>query len=170
MKYPKKVLAKAKALYMDYQSLNEIEKQTGMNINSVKYHVREYWKRERDLNRAELFDLVTQTKKANFLAITDSTVRVMTRALQNLATRVEPPTIQEATKAAEILSTLDKITRLDEGKPTDIYDEKPVSVIELQKKLQLDPFYKEIDDANYEEIDEDASISECPSDDPSSDG
>jgi 3-methyladenine DNA glycosylase/8-oxoguanine DNA glycosylase len=74
--------------------------------------------------------------------MTQAAANIMARSLENLATRHEPPTINEATRAADILKTLDNILRLDEGKPTDIVEntEKPLDDKELKKKLSKDPF------------------------------
>ena len=68
----------------------------------------------------------------------------MSRSLTELASRHEPPTMQEALRAADILKTLDNILRLDDGKPTDIVEnqDKPMDDSELKKKLSVDPFFK----------------------------
>jgi hypothetical protein len=74
--------------------------------------------------------------------MTQAAVNIMARSLQTLATRHEPPSINEATRAADILKTLDNILRLDEGKPTDIVEnqDKPLDDAELKEKLSKDPF------------------------------
>ena len=76
--------------------------------------------------------------------MTQSAVNIMARSLENLATRHEAPSITEATRAADILKTLDNILRLDEGSPTDIVEnqDKPMDDKELKKKLSADPFSK----------------------------
>ena len=84
--------------------------------------------------------------------MTSATIIVLTRALQSLAKREDAPTVSEAKSAASILDVLDKITRLDAGTPTDIItEEKVVTVGELQKRISVDPFAKEV---QYKEIEE----------------
>ena len=156
-KYSDKQLAKAKQLYMEYQSLDEIERRTKIPRGSVYHHVKSKWKDEREMNKAELFAQMTATKKVHFTNMTSATIKILTRALEDLANRDQAPTIVEATKAAEIMNTLDKITRLDEGNPTDIVSnqEKPMTIEVIKEKIALDPF--SVEEIEYKGEDENES-------------
>lgn len=90
--------------------------------------------------------------------MTEATIKILSKALNHLATRDIPPTMQEARMASDIMSSLDKITRLDEGNPTDIIsDDKPLTITEVQKKIAKDPFaipavgYVEVENTTNEE-------------------
>lgn len=146
-----KLLAKAKELYLQYYSYTRIAEVTGLPRTTVAYHASNHWKVERELEKAELFDHMSSAKKVQFTNITQASIQIMERALLNLASRKQPPTIQEATKASEIMATLDKITRLDDGKPTEITEDKPFSVIEIQQKLIKDPFYSAPEEIEFKE-------------------
>ena len=152
---PKDTLEKAKALYMQYETLSEIGRKLNMPKTTLHYHAQKYWNDERELLKAELFQTIASSKRAQFTNMTLSTVKILERALENLANRSEPPTMAEASKASEIMATLDKITRLDDDKPTDIFSsrEEPVTIEVLRKKLARDPF-AEIEDVQIEETKE----------------
>lgn len=153
-KISERKLAKAKALYMDYETVSEVSRQTGIARSTVSFHVKKEngWEYERNISRAELLDQMQTARKADFAKMTGSTIIVLKRALQTLAERADPPSVQEAKGAASILDILDKITRLDDGNPTDIIaSEKPATVIEIREKLKLDPF-QEVKEIEYEEI------------------
>ena len=149
-------LKKAKKLYMEYESISEAARATGISRSTLTYHVKKEdgWEYERNLARVELIENMKSAKKADFAKMTGSTITVLKRALHTLAQRDEPPTVNEAKGAASILEILDKITRLDEGEPTDIiHSEKPVTVVELKSKLKLDPFADDIQEIEYDEVD-----------------
>lgn len=138
---PQDVYDKAKQLYMDYMPVSEISRITGIHRSTINNHVQSKWKEQRDLAKAQLFDELTDIKKAHFIKLTDSAIRVLGRALDHMAKQENPPTIREAKDAAAVMEALDKITRLDENKPTDIIrEEKPITIVELREKMKIDPF------------------------------
>jgi predicted DNA-binding protein YlxM (UPF0122 family) len=138
-----KQIASIKDMYMQYKSVSEIARAYEVSRNTINWHINQNsWKAERKLQESEVLSSFTDAKKSDFIKMTQSAVNIMARSLENLATRHEAPTINEATRAADILKTLDNILRLDEGKPTDIVEntEKPLDDKELKKKLSKDPF------------------------------
>ena len=143
-------LKKAKALYMQYISRNAIAEKAGIPASTVYHHIKTKWRDERELMKAELIAQMTESKKANFTKMTSASIEILQRALTTLAKRGEAPTMQEACKVSEIMSTLDRITRLDDGDPTDIISnqEKPLTIEVLKEKIAKDPFeaveYKEL--------------------------
>jgi hypothetical protein len=149
---------RAKQLFLEGESISSISTQFNVARSSLSYHANKHWKKELDLQRAELFSHFTKSKRANFIKMSESAIRVMTRALEDMAHREIPPTIREAKDATVILESLDKITRLDDGNPTDIVAEKPISITSLKEKLMLDPFYKEteIEEVEFKEFKEDS--------------
>lgn len=152
-------LEEAKAMFMEYYNITEIAKKVKLPRTTIDHHAKKKWELERELNKAELYQALTDSKKFDFTKMTKSAITVMARALEDLATRQRAPNVHEAKKASEILDILDKITRLDDNKPTDIIaNEKPATVIEVREKLRLDPFsdietieYKEKSDESNEE-------------------
>ena len=140
-----------KAMYMEYKSLSVIADTYGVSRSTVSWHINSKdWAAERKLSESEVFTSFTDAKKTDFIKMTQAAANILARSLQNLSTRHEPPTINEATRAADILKTLDNILRLDAGSPTDIVEnqDKPMDSKELKKKLSVDPF------ADMEEPDE----------------
>ena len=138
-----KQLATIKGLYFKYTSISAIAREFKVQRSSITWHINQNgWKEERKLNENEIFSAFDDGKKVDFVNMTNSATQIMSRSLENLATRAEPPTINEAVRAADILKTLDNILRLDERKPTDIVEnsEKPLTSKELKEKLKADPF------------------------------
>lgn len=142
-KLTKRQLESIKQMYMEYKNPSEIAKAFNIARNTVNYHINQNsWHAERKLRESEVFSSFNDAKKVDFVKMTQSAAIIMQRSLENLATRNEPPTINEANRAADILKTLDNILRLDDGKPTDIVEntEKPLDDKELKEKLAKDPF------------------------------
>ena len=136
-------IATMKEMYLKYTPLTEIAKTFKVVRSTVNWHINSNaWQAERKLAENEVFSSFTDAKKTDFVKMTQSAVNIMARSLETLATRHEPPSMTEATRAADILKTLDNILRLDEGKPTDIVEQqdKPLTSKELKKKIQADPF------------------------------
>ena len=128
--------------YLGGESIIALSEEYDIKRTSLQYYVNKNWKEEKALMEAELFQKFTTTKREAFLKMSDSSIKIIMKALEGISNREEPPTIAEAKKATEILESLDKITRLDEGKPTDIAEERVMTAIEVRQKLGLDPFYK----------------------------
>lgn len=142
-KLTKNQLMTIKNLFMEYKSISAIAREFNVARSTITHHINSNgWTAERKLRESELLSSFTDAKKIDFINMTQAAAAIMSRSLQNLATRAEPPTINEATRAADILKTLDNILRLDDGKPTDIVEntEKPMDGKELKKKLAVDPF------------------------------
>lgn len=146
-----------KQRYLQGDSITSLAQNYGIARTSLSYHANRNWKKELELARAELFSHFSNSKKANFIKMSESAIKVMTRALEDMADRPMPPSIREAKDAAVILESLDKITRLDDGNPTDIIAEKPISIKEIKQKLALDPFYdegEEIEEIEFKEVED----------------
>lgn len=139
---------------MKYTPITEIAATFNVVRSTVTWHINSNsWQGERKMSENELFNSFSDGKKTDFISMTRAATEIMARSLKHLATRSDPPTIAEATKASDILKTLDNILRLDEGKPTDIVESqnKPLTSKELKKKLTVDPF------ATMEEEDEESN-------------
>ena len=146
-----------KRMYMEYVPVTEISRHFNINRSTVSWYVNKHYVAEREMMRAELFRKFTDTKRTNFIKMSQSSIEIITRALQELAQRNVPPTVVEAQRATQILEALDKITRLDEGNPTEIVAEKPLSAREIKEKLLLDPFNDDVgeeDVVNFRELEQ----------------
>lgn len=144
-KLNKKQIATMKDMYMKYTSISEIARTFNVARNTVSWHVNtNAWEAERRLQESEVFAAFDDSKKVDFVKMTQAAATIMSRSLEELATRHEPPSINEATRAADILKTLDNILRLDDNKPTEITQntDKPMDEKELREKLAKDPFSK----------------------------
>ena len=146
-----KQISVMREMYMKYTPISEIANTFNVVRTTVVWHINSNsWQAERKMAESEIFNAFTDAKKTDFVKMTQAATQIMARSLNHLATRHEPPSMSEATKAADIFKTLDTITRLDDGKPTDIIEnqDKPLTSKELKKKIAADPF------SNLEEEDE----------------
>ena len=128
--------------YLTGEGILPLAREYNVKRSSAQYYADKYWKEELALARAELFQQFSKNKKEDFIRMSKSAMTIMRKALEELAKRDQPPSMMEAKRATEILESLDKITRLDDGKPTEISEERPITTIELQKKLSVDPFFQ----------------------------
>lgn len=146
-------LDQAKRRYMEYENVSAIARDLDIPRTSLNHYIQNYWEQERDLSKAELFAAFSETKKASFVEMSEASIKIIKRALAQLANRDNPPSVMEAKRATEILESLDKITRLDEGNPTEITGEKPMDLKDIQVIANLNPF-AEVEDADYKEIED----------------
>jgi len=152
-KISKEILDQAKKMYMEYTPIKAIAEQLSVPRTSIQYHANNEWELERELQKAELFRTFTSQKKATMTKLSEHSLKIMMRALEAAARSDTPPTLREAQQTALILESIDKILRLDDNKPTEIIDSKPVTTIELKKKLALDPFSdEEVMEVEYKEV------------------
>ena len=146
-----------KRRYLEGESINSLSEEFRVKRTSAQYYATKEWQQEKALMRAELFQQFSEDKKENFIKMSNASIIIMTRALQELAKRDNPPTIAEAKRATEILESLDKISRLDENKPTEITEERPITTLELKDKLSLDPFSGVVKEVEFKEINDEES-------------
>lgn len=142
-------LEQAKDRYMKYESIAALAKEYNLPRTTLQNYVNKEWKAERELIRAELFEDVSRAKKVQFVKLTENAITILSRSLENLVKNKVDISMKEAKDVASIMESLDKITRLDENKPTEIHSqERVVTVLELREKLNVDPFFT-MEDKDY---------------------
>ena len=148
------ILSEAKKLYMEYMPIKTIASQLNVNRTSIQYHANSHWEVEREMQKAEMFKAFSSQKKLTMTKLSEYTLKILTRALEEASKSDEPPTLREAQQTALILESIDKIMRLDDGTPTEITEGKPITTIELKKRLQNDPFAGEIKEVEFKEVED----------------
>ena len=149
----------AKGKYMKYTPVAEIARELNVSRLTLQNYVNNSWKSERVLLSNQLSAELADSKAASITKIFSSSYK----GLESWVKKVTAPSYEmkphEAKTLMSIIESMDKITRLDQGSPTDIIsDTKPISVVEIREKiLNADPF--QIEDANFKEI-EDAGEAE----------
>lgn len=142
----------AKEMYMNFVPITKIARHMNIARTSLQYYCNKYWQGERALQKAEAHQQFLDTKRLSFTKMSQGAIDIVSKAITELNERPHPPTMAEAQKATMVLEAIDRITRLDDGNPTEISAEKPVSVKELKKKIALDPFAEEVEEISYEEV------------------
>lgn len=142
----------AKNQYLKYVPISKIARDVGVARTTIQYHATRHWQVQREAMKAELFSEFHDTKRADFVKMSVSSIKIIQKALADLARREVPPSMREAKDAVTVLEALDKITRLDDGSPTEIMAEKPVSIEHIKKKLAMNPFNQETEEVEYKEV------------------
>ena len=139
------ILSAAKTLYLKYTPINAIVDSCKIARGTLMYHIPK-WREERELLKSEIMDALSDSKRELMSSIAKNGLEVLAKSMQSLAETGRSLTPKEMMGIANIVDSLDKITKLDDGNPTDIIAEiKPASAIEIRKLLSRDPFL-EIED------------------------
>ena len=146
---PVDIQKKIKDMYMEGYSISQLAKECGITRQALGYHIRtRNWAEERRLQRAELFQQFSDTKKAAFTGIYLSGTELLRKAVEDAKREYEEGNLSLKERLAlakaisDIITQLDKIQRLDAGSPTDIKEEKPFVAEDIQKRLLIDPFFR----------------------------
>lgn len=139
-----RALQKAKELYFQYYPVVQIAKDTGIKRSTVQYHVNARWKEERNIAKQDLLLALFEGKEESLTKITDFSIRALEKAVKEVATRAEPPSMAEARSIVTVLEKIDQILTKDrENSSTeDNIPEKreALSVEDIKKRLNADPF------------------------------
>ena len=139
----------AKSLYMRGMSVNEIQKQTGiapktLNRWRMGMHCHgDYtsWSEQRAkaiADNALEAALVNREKLTDIFSIGCELIK---KSLEARAKQDDPLDIREAKMVTDIITSLDKMNRLETGKPTEIIEDmKPISLEELRDAISKDKF------------------------------
>ena len=141
--------------YLSHVPVSQIAKDYDIPRTSLDYHVRSKWAAERAIALNDSLAAFAAGKRPDFIDISTKSTDILKRGLEFLNKRTEPPSVKELGQVAKILETIDKIMRLDDGDPTSITAEKPLSIKEIKAQLKsADPFNtEEIEVVEYTEDD-----------------
>ena len=161
-KLSEKDLEWAKSEYMAYKPIVDIARKLGVDRKAISYHINKGWKEERILRRNELALELTESKAAIMSSTFQASYKGVHAWVQKVTASDHNITPQEVRTLMQIITDMDKITRLDSGSPTDIIaDTAPIPVIEIRKKImESDPFL--IEDVDFKELSDDKENSKKP--------
>ena len=142
-----------KQKFLNYLPISRIAREHSVSRTTLQYHATKHWNPVRESMRAETFGQFMDTKRETFVKMSTTSMSIIKSALDDLANRDVPPSMREAQMAVNVLVELDKITRLDDGAPTEITAEKPLSIDAVKKKIALDPFSK-VEEVAFKEVED----------------
>lgn len=144
--------AYAKKQYMDNRSISDIARELDVPRTTLQNYVNASWRSERVLKENQLTAELADAKRSSINKIFSSSYKGLVTWVNRVTSSGYELRPHEAKTLLTIIESLDKITRLDDGNPTDIISEtKPISIIEVRKQImKADPF--QIEDAAYKEI------------------
>lgn len=139
-----KALQRAKELYFQYYPVTQIAKDTGIKRSTVQYHVMQRWKTERSMAKQDLMMALLEGKEESLTKITDFSIRALEKAVREVATRQEAPSIQEARNIVTILEKIDTIVTKDreneEKSKEKEHEKQELTDEEVRDRLKKDPF------------------------------
>lgn len=164
-KYSDEAMELARSMYLKYNPLEDIIKASGIPRASILYYIPK-WKKDRELQKIEIIEALTDSKRGLMSTIAKHGLEILARSIQGLNDSKQILEPKEMSKIADIIDSLDKITKLDSGAPTEILAEiKPATIIEIQQLMNKDPFAERIDYVEHEEIKEDSEVHSSNDDD-----
>jgi uncharacterized protein YjcR len=143
--YTKDQIEKAHQLYLKYTPYEEMAAMTGMSVYAMKWYAKKGWRKERDLLKSQIIDLLGESKAKSFAEIGKHGMDLLVRSLQEHTRNGTILSVKEALALSNIITNIDKIVRLEDGLPTDIVkDIMPADQSEIIELVQADPFYKQL--------------------------
>lgn len=144
----------AKSLYLRGMSFNEIVRNTSIPPKTLEKwrlgmachgdHIT--WAEEKAKAIADTAREQALNSRADLVDIFAIGCDLIKKSLQHRAKQDEPLDMREAKLLSEIITSLDKMNRLEVGKPTEIIeDAKPISLQELRDAVLKDKFASIID-------------------------
>jgi len=141
--YPSKNQA-AKLLFFSGESFEQIEKVMGIPTALLKYNAQRVngWAVEKKRDGATAVNYFVQCKSRALEQTAGKALHILATGLDDWATIQEAGGVlneKQLTAAANILNSLDKIQRLEDGAATEIVHRAGLSVAEARKQLAADP-------------------------------
>jgi hypothetical protein len=134
-RYKPEQLAQARELYFKHNTLDSIAKETGIEVNSISYHVKTTWKAEREV-KIERTDSVNN----RINTMTESGIAFLEKSLRGL---ISSDTVQpsDMKAVADVILKLKQIEKLNQADAiTESETIKPASYEEIQELFNKDPF------------------------------
>jgi len=143
--YSREQIEKGRDMYMQYKSYMDIAAETGMSIYAVKFYCKQHWKKDRELHKSQIIEVLGETRGKAFAEISIYGLELLVKSLKDHAKNGTILSVKDSFALSHILTNIDKMIRLDEGNPTDIIkDVKPADRGEIIQLIQADPFYKQL--------------------------
>lgn len=143
--YTKDQIEKGRLLFLQYRSYEEISEMTGMTVYALKWYAKKSWRKERDMHKNQIIELLGESKAKAFAEIGMHGMELLCRSLREHAKNGTILSVKESFALSNIITNIDKIVRLEDGLPTDIVkDIAPADQGEIIELVQADPFYKRL--------------------------
>lgn len=130
-------LSGAPAPHIDSWLYGEIDKTIGRRPNNG-------WYSEREKLQGEILETVVKANEKSLNRIVDMGTSIIIKTLENLHMKTEAVTVREAKEVGDIVKNIDKIMKLNDGKPTDIKKSVRITQDKLKSKLdrlaEVDPY------------------------------
>jgi hypothetical protein len=147
--------ARAKLLFFDYQTVEQIADFLSLSKQSV-YRWSKNWLEERELQTTAIIQNVRDSNKIEINNLFKFGLPLISNSLKERAKLNRPLSMRESKDLTDILTSFDKLQRLEAGKATDITEARlgPVTIEDLRKAVLEDKFIDiGVEDAEFTEGD-----------------
>lgn len=151
---PEEIREEAKRLYFKYWTPREISNFMEQNYQTVKKWITRYgWYKEREQIETEALQELANRRSHQMNSVMTDGLEVISNAISQA--KRGGATMEDAERISKMIGNIDKVYRLQSGKPTEIKEERKVtSTIKLSTKDELlqaikdDPFIE----ANFKDV------------------
>jgi len=132
---------KAKELFFRYYPLSEIARLLEVKESRVyTWSHKGEWLKERSAKNEDIIAQYVAGKGEKMVQISNLSLSLIARSLNELAKRTNPPSLNEAKAIADIFCGLDKIIKLDAGQATERIEYSAVTIDDIRAALNEDKF------------------------------
>lgn len=146
---------RAKAMYLERIPIREICRELNLTSRQLqRWRTEGDWTMEREADDRALIEDGFSGRKVKASNVATLATEQLERGLMHIARRQDPPTLQECERLATIVSTIDKISRLDMGKATDninVNANLHMTADEIRTTILANPFFSPATAAEGEE-------------------
>lgn len=138
----------AKSLYFKHWGTHEISEYLQVKYETLRQWIKRYdWKTERDALISSEIDNILKRRSNQINRVMTDGLESIAKTLNDVKSTNKVLTIDQAAKVANLLGNIDKLYRLQTGKPTEIKEERKLSMSkdistkdDLMKVIEEDPF------------------------------
>ncbi len=135
---------RARALYMDHKPMNDIAKELQVSTATLSnWRTRDGWNDIREAADNELSADIVSARKLTLTRIASAGIDQIERTIKYIQERPDAMSVAEAEKMAALISTLDKVHRLDTKQATENVSVQVQNTFSMEKVLEVikaDPF------------------------------
>lgn len=105
-----------RVMYMEHTPLSQIAREMNVPRSTLQYYENSMWRSERELVSSELLSTISSKRLHSLHELNGGGVKILSRAVQNLVTRKDPPSTREAMDIVKIMEVLDKLASYADNK------------------------------------------------------
>lgn len=150
LQYPPEAVAKAEALYMQHYNTPQIARLCGIPGAFLTVRIQNTWKKRRQQREKEMVEAVIEDNKYHLSRLFSVSLPLLTDAIANRAKEhygdpekgivAKPLSMKETKILGDLITNVDTLFRLETNRPTQMHKHVSISLSDLKKIMEGDPF------------------------------